>query len=114
MSCESDQGRFDFPSIFEGGGILSRDFEIAEASGTTLADAEIEFRVAGSETVALTLSVGDGLTLTSTTAGAWVITVEQIAPVTLSPGVYSYNLKTTDADDMPQFYIGGTLTILNR
>ena len=114
MSCETNQRHFDFLAIFEGGGILSRDFEIAEESGTTLSDAEMEFRLAGSETVALSLTVGDGLTLTSMAAGAWVITMEQIAPTTLTPGLYSYNLKTTDADGMPQFYVGGTLTILNR
>ena len=111
MSCESDQGRFDFPAISEGGGILSRDFTIAEESGTTLASASMVFKLAGSDTAALTLTGGDGLTLTATTAGAWVITLDQIDAATLAPGVYFYTLKTTDADGLVNHYLAGTLTV---
>jgi len=111
MSCESDQGRFDFPSIFEGGGLASFDFDIAEESGTTLASASIAFKLAGSDTASLTLAGGTGLTLTATTASAWTITVDQIDASTLAPGVYAYSLKTTDADELVNYYVGGTWTI---
>lgn len=90
---------------------MSRDFTIAEESGTTLASAEMVFKLAGSDSVALTLSGGSGLTLTATTAGAWVITLDQIDSVTLSPGVYFYTLKTTDADGLVNHYLAGTLKI---
>lgn len=91
----------------------SFDITIAEESGTTLSAAQIVFKLADSDTAALTLSNGSGLTLTSTAAGAWTITVDEITPVTLSPGVYFYNLKTTDADGVIEFYLAGTWEIKN-
>lgn len=111
MTCENDQGWWDFPCIKEGGGLLSRDFTIAEESGTTLASASMVFKLSGTDTAALTLSGGSGLTLTSTTAGAWVITLDQIDSVSLAAGVYFYTLKTTDADGLVNFYLSGTLQI---
>ena len=90
---------------------MSRDFTIAEESGTTLASASMVFKLAGSDSASLTLSGGSGLTLTATTAGAWVITLDQIDACTLSPGVYFYTLKTTDADGLVNHYLAGTLKI---
>lgn len=111
MSCETEQGWFDFPAINEGGGILSRDFEIAEESGTTLASASMVFKLSGTDTAALTLTSGSGLTLTSTAAGAWTITLDQIDATTLDPGIYFYTLQTTDADGFVASYLAGTLTV---
>lgn len=111
MSCETEQGWFDFPAISEGGGILSRDFTIEEESGTTLASASMVFKLADTDTAALTLTSGSGLTLTSTTAGAWVITLDKINATTLAPGVYFYTIETTDADGLVNHYLAGTLTV---
>lgn len=113
MSCDQSQGRLDFPTCREGGGLLPFNIAIAEEVGVALTSATIEFKLADTDTVALTLTSGSGLTLTATTAGAWIVTVDQINGVTLAPGVYSYNLKTIDASGLPQFYVGGTWTILN-
>ena len=90
---------------------MSRDFTIAEESGTTLASASMVFKLAGTDTAALTLTGGSGLTLTATAAGAWVITLDQIDAATLAPGVYFYSLKTTDADGLANHYLAGTLTV---
>ncbi len=111
MSCDTDQGTFDFPATYEGGSLKSFDISIAEESGTTLASAIMVFKLADSDTAALTLTSGDGLTLTATTAGAWTITVDEITPVTLAPGVYFYNLKTTDSDGVIEYYLAGTWEI---
>ena len=110
-TTERNQGWFDFPTISERGGILSREFTIAEESGTTLSTAVMEFKLSGTDSVALSLSGGSGLTLSSTSAGNWVISLDQINSVSLSPGVYYYTLKTTDADGLVNHYLAGTITI---
>ena len=90
----------------------SFDIAIAEENGAALSSATITFKIADSDTAALTLTGGSGLTLT-TTAGAWVIGVDQIDTISLAPGVYAYNLKTVDANSLAKFYLGGTWTIIN-
>jgi hypothetical protein len=112
MSCESEQGAFNFPTCYEGGSLESFDITIAEENGAALSAATIVFKLAGSDTASLTLAGGDGLTLT-TTAGAWVIGVDQINTITLVAGTYFYNLKTTDANGLIKFYLAGTWTIVN-
>jgi len=113
MSCETEQGQLDFPTCYEGGSLESFDITIAEENGVALSSAEIVFKIADSDTAALTLSSGDGLTLTDTTAGNWVITIDQIDTISLSPGVYAYNLKTVDAGGLRKFYLAGTWLIKN-
>ena len=111
--CESEQGRLDFPTCYEGGSLESFDLTIAEESGSALSSAQIVFKASDSDTAALTLANGSGLTLTSTTAGAWIITIDQINTITLSPGVYFYNLKTVDVSSRTKFYLAGNWTIKN-
>lgn len=114
MSCEApSQGRFDFPDCYEGGSLRSFDIAIAVDNSAALSAASIAFKAAGSDTASLTLTNGDGLTLTSTTAGAWVITVDQIDTIGLAKGTYFYSLRTTDADDVVEDFIAGTWTIKN-
>jgi len=110
-TCNTEQGWFDFPTIREGGGILSRDFTIAEESGAALDSAVMDFKLSGTDSVALSLSGGSGLTISSTSAGNWVISLDQIDSVSLAPGVYFYTLKTTDADGLVNHYLAGTLQI---
>lgn len=112
--CEQDQGILDWPRRRVGASLRSFTIPIAEENGTTLADAEIVFKLAGTDTAALTLNVDNGkLTLTSMTAGAWVITIEQIDEIALAAGVYYYQLKTVDADNATEFYVGGTWQIID-
>lgn len=113
MSCETEQGQLDFPTCYEGGSLESFNITIAKENGVALSSAEIVFKIADSDTAALTLTSGDGLTLTDTTAGNWVITIDQINIITLSPGVYAYSLKTIDAGGLRKFYLAGTWTIKN-
>ena len=111
MSCETEQGRLDFPTCYEGGSLESFSFTIAEEAGAALTDAEIIFRAAGAQTASLALGVGTGLTLTATTAGGWVITVDQIDTITLATGTYYYSLRTTDAGSLKKHYVAGTWQI---
>lgn len=113
MSCETEQGRFDFPTCWEGGSLESFEISIAEESGNALASAQIIFKAGGADTALLTLANGSGLTLTATTAGAWIITVDQINAITLTAGTYYYNLKTVDAASITKFYLAGTWQIKN-
>jgi len=106
------QARLDFPTCYEGGSLESFDIAIAEENGAALSSASIIFKLAGSDTAALTLAGGTGLTLT-TTAGAWVIGVDQIDTISLTPGVYHYTLKTTDANSLSKHYLGGTWQIID-
>jgi hypothetical protein len=111
MSC-TDQARLDFPTCYEGGSLESFDITIAEENGAALSSATLTVKIAGSDTAALTLTGGSGLTLT-TTAGAWVITIDQINTITLTPGVYAYNLATTDANSLTKHHVGGTWQIID-
>jgi hypothetical protein len=113
MSCQSEQGRLDFPVCYEGGSLESCVITNAEANGVARDDAEIQFKIADSDTAALTLTVGGGLTLAATTAGGWIVTIDQINTIALAPGVYAYNLKTVDVGGLTKFYIAGTGTIKN-
>jgi hypothetical protein len=113
MSCETEQGRFDFPTCWEGGSLESFDISIAEENGVALASAQIIFKAGGSDTASLTLANGSGLTLASTAAGAWTITVDQINAIALAAGNYYYNLKTVDAVGLAKFYLAGTWEIKN-
>jgi hypothetical protein len=113
MSCETEQAQYDFPACWEGGSLESFDITIAEENGSALSSAEIVFKAGGSDTASLTLTSGDGLTLTDTTAGAWTITVDQISAITLTAGIYYYNLKTVDAGGLVKFYLAGTWEIKN-
>lgn len=113
MSCETEQGRFDFPTCWEGGSLESFDISIAEENGVALTSAQIIFKAGGSDTASLTLANGSGLTLTATTAGAWVVTVDQINVIALAVGTYYYNLKTTDSAGVAKFYLAGTWQIKN-
>jgi hypothetical protein len=91
----------------------SFDITIAEENGAALSSAQIIFKLAGSDTTSLTLASGSGLTLESTTAGAWNITIDQINAITLTAGTYYYNLQTVDAGGLKKFYVAGTWTIKN-
>jgi hypothetical protein len=113
MSCETEQGRYDFPTCWEGGSLESFDITIAEENGSALSSAQMAFKAGGSDTASLTLENGSGLTLTTTTAGGWVITVDQINAITLTAGIYYYNLKTVDAGGLTKFYLAGTWEIKN-
>jgi 2,4-dienoyl-CoA reductase-like NADH-dependent reductase (Old Yellow Enzyme family) len=84
MSCESEQGRLDFPIGYEGGSLESFAITIAEENGAALSSAQIVFKAADSDAAALTLSDGSGLTLTSTAAGGWIITIDQINTIILN------------------------------
>ena len=113
MSCETEQGTYDFPACWEGGSLESFDIAIAEENGAALSAAQIVFKAGGTDAASLTLANSSGLTLTTTTAGAWVITVDQINAITLAPGIYYYHLKTTDAGGLVKFYLAGTWEIKN-
>lgn len=114
MSCETElPAVWNFPTTFEGGGIESREFTIAEENSAALASATIVFKLAGSDTAALTLNSGDELTLDSVASGNWVITLEQDTAHGLAAGVYAYNLTTVDADGFPMIYFCGTMEVKN-
>jgi hypothetical protein len=113
MSCETEQAQYDFPACWEGGSLEAFSIAIDDNSGNALVSAEMVFKAGGSDTALLTLSSGDGLTVASTTAGAWVVTVDQINAITLAPGIYYYHLKTVDAASLTEFYVAGTWQIKN-
>lgn len=108
MSC-TYQGNYDFPSLYEGDTFISRDLTIAEESGTTLASARLVFEKGGTATKTLTSS--SGLTLTSTAAGNWIITIDEW-DVDIAAGTHVYDLETTDADGVVRHYMGGTFRVL--
>lgn len=113
MSCETEQGRFDFPTCWEGGSLLSFDISIAIENSGTLAAAEIVFKAAGSDTASLTINDTSGLTLTDTTAGAYVVTVEQIDTIALTAGTYYYTMKLTESGGAKHHPLAGTWPIKN-
>lgn len=111
MSCCTDRDTYNFPAIKKGETFLARNFTIEESAGTTLASAELSFRLAGVSTTALEKTTADGLEIVTATAGGWVIRIEAFV-VTLAAGTYVYELWTTDADGVVQNYLSGTMQVM--
>jgi len=84
------------------------------ATGTTedLSSVKMEVWLEGATSAALTLSSGSGITINTATAGAWDFTIDEINPVTLAAGWYSYDLDTTDAAGTVRTRLKGTWNIL--
>ena len=80
----------------------------------TLASARFQIQDEdGNAALTLTSATAGQVTLNTTTAGAWDITVEP-RTLTLDAGSYSYALETTDADGVIKPQMAGTLTILDE
>ena len=112
MSCTTERGTYNFPAIKKGETFLERDITIEESAGTTLASAELSFRLAGVSTTALEKTTSDGLEIVTATAGGWVIRIEAFV-VTLTAGTYVHELWTTDADGADRNYVSGTMQVLD-
>ena len=75
-----------------------------------LASVEMEFRPKNIQSkVALTLSSPDDITIVD--AANWEIQVPA-QDLGLDAGVYTWYLKTTDADDVTKTYLKGTIEVL--
>ena len=106
-----DTARYNFKTIRRGATFTSRSLTIQEASGTTLVSAELIFTAGGATASALTKSSGSGLTLTSTEAGNWIVTIEQF-DVALAEDVYSYELWTVDSANRRWCYLAGNMKVI--
>ena len=85
---------------------------VLTSDGTTFDDdvASVKFTVldsAGAESLALT----DGSGITINDASTWDITVDEITPLTLTGGVYSYAMEITDAGGVVRTWLAGTWRI---
>lgn len=108
MSC-TYQAHYEFPAIYEGDTFESRNITIQEENGSALASARLVFEKGGSATK--TLTSASGLTLTSTAAGNWIITIDAWA-VSIAVGTHFWDLETTDADGVVKHYMGGTMNVI--
>jgi hypothetical protein len=82
------------------------------STGTAFADtlASIEMIFQDSTGIVLTLSSGAG-TITISDASAWTFVVLPILSLSLSPGNYSWEIKTTDSAGSKKSYFRGTLPV---
>lgn len=87
--------------------VADGDTEYAAA----LSSARFQFQdVDGNVDLTLSSSVSGEVTLNTTTADAWSITVEPRA-LSLTPGTYTYGLATVDADGIEKVRMAGTIQI---
>jgi hypothetical protein len=108
MSCTYQQ-HYDFPALYEGDTFESRNITIQEENGSALSSARLVFEKGGAATKTLT-SVS-GLTLTSTAAGNWVITINAWT-VDIAIGTHFWDLETTDAAGVVKHYLGGIFPVI--
>ncbi|HEY9816469.1 MAG TPA: hypothetical protein V6D20_11830 [Candidatus Obscuribacterales bacterium] len=87
-------------------------------SDTDLSRVEVIIEPYGSDTASLTLdSNATGVTLTTTTAGAWDYTIDAIASAstdTLTPGYYTVTHRVTDTAGTVTTVSKGTWRILEK
>lgn len=103
------QGVFIFPDQVARTTFKERSFTIVVAGlATTLSSASMKFSKDGATT--LTPSV----TVTTATAGAWVLKMNTVAAASmdLSPGIHTYDIKTTDSVGTVEKFVRGTINIL--
>ena len=82
------------------------------STGTAFADslASLEMIFSDNGAVALNLSSGEG-TITISDASAWTFVVLPILSLSLSPGNYSWEIKTTDSAGSRKSYFRGILPV---
>ena len=82
------------------------------STGTAFADslASLEMIFSDNGAVALNLSSGAG-TITISDASAWTFVVLPILSLSLSPGNYSWEIKTTDSAGSRKSYFRGILPV---
>lgn len=90
--------------------------QITETSADTdLSRVRVKIKAAGSTSAALTLdSSTTGITIGSATAGDWAFTIGAISTGSLTAGVYSYDLETTDSAGTVRTEFSGTWEILTQ
>jgi hypothetical protein len=108
MSC-TYQAHYDFPTLYEGDTFEARDITIQEDNGSALSSARLVFERNGTATK--TLTSASGLTLTSTAAGNWIITINAWA-VDIAVGTHFWDLETTDANGVVKHYLGGVFRVI--
>lgn len=81
-------------------------------STTNLSRIKIDFYLSGSTTSALTLDSNvSGVTINTATSGAWDFTIAAIQTAEMTAGIYSYELKSTDAGGVIRTEFIGTWEI---
>lgn len=87
--------------------------QITETSSeTALSAVRLKIRASGSSTPVLSLSGGSGITITTTTAGAWDFTIDAIDTSTLDAGIYAYDIETTDSEGTVRTELQGIWQII--
>jgi len=80
------------------------------ASALSLCRFELQ-TLAGVAALSLTSATAGQVTINTTTANAWSVTVEPRI-LSIAAGEYIYGLEFTDADGVVKTYLSGSLTIL--
>jgi hypothetical protein len=105
---------YSFPDTFSGDTLDATPFTVTRTptSLATLVSVEVDFRPnnANSCVTSLTLSNGNGITITNATT--WAFTVNRIASLNLDPGYYVCSFKFTDSAGRIRNYLRGNITIL--
>jgi hypothetical protein len=102
--------RWDWAPITTGDTYPATNISIDGAT-STLSRVRIKFKPCGSTTASLTLdSATGGITITS--AENWTYTINRIAAVSLTAGVYSHDMETIAADGTITTETNGTWEIL--
>lgn len=112
MALDLKPLRWDWPEVVTGDTFPA--IHITEADHESdLSRVRISIVLSGATDAALTLdSNSTGITIND--AAAWDFTIDQISPVTLAAGVYSYDLETTDAAGTIRTEFSGTWNILSE
>ena len=109
MSCFST---FTLPAARSGNTWDGISAGSLSSTGTAFADSlsSLEMIFSDNGVVALTLSSGAG-TITISDASAWTFVVLPILSLSLSPGNYSWEIKTTDSAGSIKSYFRGILPV---
>ena len=82
-----------------------------------LSEVEIRMKLPNSTTADITLTSGDGVTITNATAGAWEFEVDEMTPETTdgyAAGIYSYEMEITDASGSKNPAAKGIWPVIER
>ena len=82
--------------------------------GDALASVAMTFKKSKRSGPASLELVSSGSEITLTDAANWIFAVAEVTPFPLKPGVYVYDVQTTDDQGVIQTYLEGEIEVLKR
>lgn len=117
MALDLKPLRWDWPAVTTGDTYPACQITDT-AADTDLSRVRIKIKAQGGTTAALSLdSSTTGVTITTATAGAWDFTIGPITAAqtaTLDPGLYLYDIETTDSAGTVRTEFSGIWEILSE